>query len=753
MEGEKKPSSSSIADELLDIRKSAGTPADSSFSSSSSSALSPGYFSSVFPTGSTEMSKDSAESDLFWTSSERRTDDLIGNAQAAAADGKSQGSPSRRQTTWSKDGKLVDPNQSEESTYLCSSVHYGGRDFYVSSPSNQVSGAPKSDKKADEGDDSGDANIANRGEWWQGEIAKLCWPISFGLIWSTKFYMWSTSISQFFFFAHSIDHSLTKINNERVISKNKNNSYSHYLLIRGPHHILMVICDSSTCCSGLTGLIFCVFVSSLMGVRCSTLSLCWWPTHFKSSVLEPDDLENGGGDGDGMFTEYSLEELRAATDGFSPEHIVSEHGQKAPNVVYRGRLFPGDRAVAIKRFNKFAWPDARQFLEEARAVGQLRSERLANLIGCCCEGDERLLVAEFMPHETLAKHLFHWDTQPLSWTMRIRVALYLAQALEYCSSRGRALYHDLNAYRVLFDQDGNPRLSCFGLMKNSRDGKSYSTNLAFTPPEYLRTGRVIPESVVYSFGTLLLDLLSGKHIPPSHALDLIRSKNFRTLMDSCLEGHFSNADGTELVRLASRCLQYEPRERPNVKSLVTSLGSLEKDAEVPSYTLMGILNGPVTSKQMIKLSPLGEACARLDLVAIYEILEKVGYKDEEGLANDLSFQAWTSQIQETLNFKKHGDNAFLAKDFETAIDCYTQFIDGGTMTSPTVLARRCVSYLMNNMLQEALGDAMQAQEASPEWPTAYYLQAAVLLSLGMDSDAEETIKHGAKLEAKRKTRT
>jgi BR-signaling kinase len=53
-------------------------------------------------------------------------------------------------------------------------------------------------------------------------------------------------------------------------------------------------------------------------------------------------------------------------------------------------------------------------------------------------------------------------------------------------------------------------------MKNSRDGKSYSTNLAFTPPEYLRTGRVIPESVVYSFGTLLLDLLSGKHIPPSH---------------------------------------------------------------------------------------------------------------------------------------------------------------------------------------------------------------------------------------------
>ncbi|XP_021855166.1 serine/threonine-protein kinase BSK7-like [Spinacia oleracea] len=80
-------------------------------------------------------------------------------------------------------------------------------------------------------------------------------------------------------------------------------------------------------------------------------------------------------------------------------------------------------------------------------------------------------------------------------------------------------------------------------MKNSRDGKSYSTNLAFTPPEYLRNGRVTPESLIYSFGTLLLDLLSGKHIPPSHALDLIRDRNIQTMMDSCLEGQFSNDDG------------------------------------------------------------------------------------------------------------------------------------------------------------------------------------------------------------------
>ncbi|KAJ1420083.1 Tetratricopeptide-like helical domain superfamily [Sesbania bispinosa] len=487
-----------------------------------------------------------------------------------------------------------------------------------------------------------------------------------------------------------------------------------------------------------------------MGARCSKFSFCWFHSHFKPSVLESSDQENGGKSERTWpsFGEFSLEQLKAATNGFSSENIVSEHGEKAPNVVFKGKLENG-QWIAIKRFNKFAWPDSRQFLEEAKQVGSLRSERLANLIGCCYEGEERLLVAEFMPHETLAKHLFHWEAQPMKWAMRLRVAFYLAQALEYCTSKGRGLYHDLNAYRILFDQDGNPRLSCFGLMKNSRDGKSYSTNLAFTPPEYLRTGRVTAESVVYSFGTLLLDLLSGKHIPPSHALDLIRGKNFLMLMDSALEGHFSKDDGTELVRLASRCLQYEARERPNAKSLVASLMSLQKETEVPSYVLMGLRLETASSTKALSLTPFGEACLRLDLTAIHEILEKIGYKDDEGIANELSFQLWTSQMQETLNLKKHGDTAFRAKDFVTAIDCYTQFIDGGTMVSPTVYTRRCLAYLMNDMPQEALGDAMQAQVVSPEWPTALYLQATCLFSLGMENDAQETLKDGTNMEAKR----
>ncbi|KAK4592473.1 hypothetical protein RGQ29_016856 [Quercus rubra] len=352
----------------------------------------------------------------------------------------------------------------------------------------------------------------------------------------------------------------------------------------------------------------------------------------------PDPANGGGGeeeleqnDGVPAFKEFELAELRAATNGFSSELIVSESGEKAPNVVYKGKL-RNNGLVAIKRFSKLSWPDPHQFVTEACGVGKVRHKRMVNLIGCCAEGDERLLVAEFMPNDTLSKHLFHWDKQPLPWEMRVRVAYYIAQALGHCNTENRKIYHDLNAYRVLFDEDGDPRLSSFGLMKNSRDGKSYSTNLAYTPPEFLRTGRVIPESVVYSYGTVLLDLLSGKHIPPSHALDMIRGKNLSLLLDSSLEGQYAQEDATELVELASKCLQYEAKDRPEIKFLLSSVTPLQKQKEVASHVLLGLTKTPVVLPTM--LSPLGKACVRMDLTAVHDILLKTGYKDEEGAENE-----------------------------------------------------------------------------------------------------------------------
>jgi len=217
------------------------------------------------------------------------------------------------------------------------------------------------------------------------------------------------------------------------------------------------------------------------------------------------------------------------------------------------------------------------------------------------------------------------------------------------------------------------------------------------------------------------------------------------LTDSCLEGQFSNDEGTELVRLASRCLQYEPRERPNPRSLVAALIPLQKEIEVPSHVLMGIPHDDAA----LPLSPLGEACLRRDLTAIHEILEKLGYKDDEGAATELSFQVWTNQMQETLNSKKKGDAAFRHKDYRSAVEFYSQFIEVGTMVSPTVFARRSLAHLMSDTPEEALNDAVQAQVISPVWHIASYLQAASLFALGRENEAQIALKEGSVLEEKR----
>ncbi|GJT35306.1 probable serine/threonine-protein kinase [Tanacetum coccineum] len=520
-------------------------------------------------------------------------------------------------------------------------------------------------------------------------------------------------------------------------------------------------------------------------------------------------FSSGDNGGVPVFSEYSLGDLKGATNGFSSDFIVSESGEKAPNVVYKGRL-QNRRWIAVKKFSKMAWPDPKQFAgglvarglvtitlkcvrsqvlgannpevamptssngralpglslcgggfkprglvgqkDEAWGVGKLRHKRVANLIGYCCDGDERLLVAEYMPNDTLAKHLFHWENQTIEWAMRLRVALCIAEALDYCSTEGRPLYHDLNAYRVLFDENGDPRLSCFGLMKNSRDGKSYSTNLAYTPPEYLRNGRVTPESVSFSFGTVLLDLLSGKHIPPSHALEMIRGKNINLLMDSHLEGNFSTEEATVVFDLASRCLQYEPRERPNTKDLVSTLAPLQNKPDVPSYQMLGIPKheeAPATPPH--PLSPMGDACSRMDLTAIHQILVMTHYKDDEG-TNELSFQEWTQQMRDMLEARKRGDLAFRDKDFRTAIDCYSQFIDVGTMISPTVYARRSLCHLMCDQPDAALRDAMQAQCVYPDWSTAFYMQAVALAKLDMHKDAVDMLNEAATLEDKKRAK-
>ncbi|KAJ0232914.1 Serine-threonine/tyrosine-protein kinase [Hirschfeldia incana] len=433
------------------------------------------------------------------------------------------------------------------------------------------------------------------------------------------------------------------------------------------------------------------------------------------------------------FKRFALRELYDATNGFSGKCVVPEGETKSLNVVYRGKL-EGNGLVAVKQFSKLTWPDAQHFVDQAIAVGKLRSKRLVNLLGYCVEGGERLLVAEYMPYG---------DQQTLPWEMRVRVACYIAQALDYCNVQNQKIYHDLSASRILFDEEGDPRLSTFGLIKNSRDGTSYSTNLTHTPPEFQETGTIIPESVIYHYGNVLIELASGKHIPPNHAFDIIMEKNATLLMDSSLEGRFEKEDATKIVNLASKCLHNNPENRPDTGSLVSAAAPLQKLEEVSSHFLMRLPKSTVI--QPNTLSPLRKACSRMDHPAVYEILLKTGYSDERAESDLLV----TRKVQELVQTKNLGDNAFRDQDFINAIKSYSKLVRMMTDPYATVFARMSFSYLVAGEYDSALREAMQAQRCIPGWPTAFYLQALALWELGMESDARDMINKGAALEAKR----
>eukprot|EP00850_Spirogloea_muscicola_P004378 SM000018S03743 [mRNA] locus=s18:1128770:1131524:- [translate_table: standard] len=505
------------------------------------------------------------------------------------------------------------------------------------------------------------------------------------------------------------------------------------------------------------------------------------------SGLSPRRAENGiGGHGRvhepqggevPVFRRYSMDELKKATQNFSPKHIVSSaaegHPDKAPNVVYRGRLASG-RWVAVKRFQKPAWSDSKRFAAEAAKIGSVRHEGIVPMIGFCCQLEERLLVADLMPSQTLAQHLFHWEKEPMPWLARMELALKLARALEYLNSgAGLPVYHDLNSYRILFDNVGIsvlalgdlkswiPRLALLG------QGAQSGGNLTgFLPRD---AGRVTAESVVYSYGTILLDLVSGKRIPPRHALDLIKGKSVLSLVDSHVDEKYHNS-AEVVVRLAASCLQLEPRARPSLPAIVAALYESQQltveakenaDAEAhpreEAIPASARTSPPETDEEAGTsgaLPPLGKAAQDGNLARMQELMLRAGYKEDDGAQNELSFMVWTQVMQDQLDARKAGDRAFREQRWKDAIKAYEMWSRLGSAPSAaapsaTMTARVALAELMLGNWNEGLRQALQAQYANPNWPTPFFLQAAALAQLGMPDDAHDMLREGQRLHARR----
>ncbi|KAL2332135.1 hypothetical protein Fmac_019716 [Flemingia macrophylla] len=299
---------------------------------------------------------------------------------------------------------------------------------------------------------------------------------------------------------------------------------------------------------------------------------------------------------------FTLSELRTATRNFRPDSVLGEGGFGS---VFKGWIDeisltatrPGTGIViAVKRLNQDGIQGHREWLAEVNYLGQLSHPHLVRLIGFCLEDEHRLLVYEFMPRGSLENHLFRRGSyfQPLSWSLRLKVALDAARGLAFLhSAETKVIYRDFKTSNILLDSSYNAKLSDFGLAKDGPTGdKSHvSTRVmgtyGYAAPEYLATGHLTAKSDVYSFGVVLLEMLSGKRAidknRPSGQHNLVewakpylanKRRVFRAL-DTRLEGQYSTDDACKVATLALRCLSTESKFRPNMDEVVTSLEQLQ----------------------------------------------------------------------------------------------------------------------------------------------------------------------------------
>ncbi|XVE79574.1 hypothetical protein DITRI_Ditri14bG0069700 [Diplodiscus trichospermus] len=299
---------------------------------------------------------------------------------------------------------------------------------------------------------------------------------------------------------------------------------------------------------------------------------------------------------------FSFADLKMATRNFRPDSVLGVGGFGS---VFKGWIDensftaakPGTgMVIAVKRLNQEGFQGHKEWLAEVNYLGQLYHPHLVKLIGYCLEDEHRLLVYEFMPRGSLENHLFRRGSyfQPLSWSLRLKVAFGAAKGLAFLhSSETKVIYRDFKTSNILLDSNYNAKLSDFGLAKDGPVGdKSHvSTRVmgtyGYAAPEYLATGHLTARSDVYSFGVVLLEMLSGRRAVdknrPSGEHNLVewakpylanKRKIFRVL-DNRLEGQYSVEEAYKAATLALRCLSIEAKFRPSMNEVVTALEQLQ----------------------------------------------------------------------------------------------------------------------------------------------------------------------------------
>ncbi|KAL2557054.1 Serine/threonine-protein kinase [Forsythia ovata] len=319
---------------------------------------------------------------------------------------------------------------------------------------------------------------------------------------------------------------------------------------------------------------------------------------FSSTEKVPEEATNNkaltqGGSKNNAAQTFTLRELAVATKNFRPECMLGEGGFGR---VYKGCLEKTGQIVAVKQLDRNGLQGNREFLVEVLMLSLLHHQNLVNLIGYCADGEQRLLVYEYMHLGSLEDHLLDLPPgrAPLGWFTRMKIALHAAKGVEYLHDKANppVIYRDLKSSNILLDKDFNAKLSDFGLAKLGPVGdKSYvSTRVmgtyGYCAPEYQRTGQLTVKSDVYSFGVVFLELITGRRV-----IDTTRKRDeqnlvtwaepifkeptrFSELADPLLPDVIPKKSFNQAVAVAAMCLQQDASVRPSISDVVTALSYL-----------------------------------------------------------------------------------------------------------------------------------------------------------------------------------
>ncbi|XP_026398638.1 G-type lectin S-receptor-like serine/threonine-protein kinase At1g11330 [Papaver somniferum] len=301
---------------------------------------------------------------------------------------------------------------------------------------------------------------------------------------------------------------------------------------------------------------------------------------------------------------FKFQELATATSNFCGAHMLSQGGF---GKVYKGTLSDGQE-MAVKRLSKGPIQGLEEFKNEVIVISKVQHRNLVRLLGCCLEGEEKMLIYEYMPNKSLDAFLFDpTKQQRLDWNRRFQIIEGISRGMLYLhrDSRLRVIHRDLKVSNILLDEDLNPKISDFGMARIFGGNEQQASTrrvvgtLGYMPPEYILDGRFSEKSVVFSFGVLLLEVVSGRkttsfhHLKQSlslwgYAWQLWNESEMKMFIDPTILNESTPLEEIfRCIQVGLLCVQECARDRPTMSttlSMLTSKISTLPTPEHPAFT-------------------------------------------------------------------------------------------------------------------------------------------------------------------------